>query len=88
MRSRYAAFALGLGDYLVLTLSKAYPDKTKPVHDPRQKFAGLRISKAEGDEVTFHATIYVGGADASCTERSRFVNEDGKWRYDRALEMT
>src|SRR5580692_1348054 len=32
MRSRYAAYSLGLGDYLVNTLAEAHPDRAVP-HD-------------------------------------------------------
>jgi SEC-C motif-containing protein len=95
MRSRYAAFALGLGGYLVETLASDHPDRG---HDEArlaavlsrakdtQRFLGLTIleAKAEGDrgEVTFHARIFERGADRSFTERSRFRREDGAWRYE------
>ena len=58
MRSRYAAFALGLGTYLVDTLATAHPDRALPreplVHElsrarVSQRFTGLRIlSSATG----------------------------------------
>ena len=94
MRSRYAAFALGLGNYLVDTLAEAHGDHAAPrellvrelsqVKD-RQRFLGLRVlsSYAEGDEgeVVFAARIFERGADRSFTERSRFVREGGAWRY-------
>lgn len=94
MRSRYAAFALGLGDYLVDTLAEEHQDRAAPreplvrelsrVKD-RQRFLGLRIleSRAEGDEgeVLFSARIFERGVDRSFAERSRFVREDGRWRY-------
>lgn len=94
MRSRYSAFALGLGDYLVRTLSREHPDRAL---DPlelsrqlsrakdRQRFLGLTIlsTRVDGDagEVTFHARIFERGEDRSFTERSTFVREDGAWRY-------
>ncbi|MEO8874579.1 MAG: YchJ family metal-binding protein [Polyangiaceae bacterium] len=94
MRSRYAAFALGLGDYLVLTLASDHPDRT---HDQAalatalsrakatQRFLGLTIleSHAEGDhgEVRFRAHIFERGVDKSFTECSTFVKEAGAWRY-------
>jgi SEC-C motif domain protein len=94
MRSRYAAFALGLGEYLVLTLTEDHPDRAL---DPttlaralsqareRQRFLGLRIdeSKAEGDwgEVLFFARIFERGNDCSFAERSSFRREGGAWRY-------
>ena len=55
MRSRYAAFALGLGEYLVRTLAAGHPDRDLPrtslvrelsrAHE-RQRFMGLRILHA------------------------------------------
>src|SRR5690606_30878397 len=71
MRSRYAAFALGVGEYLVDTLASDHEDRAAPraslvrelsrVKDS-QRFMGLEIrdAKTEGDrgEVTFHARIF------------------------------
>jgi SEC-C motif-containing protein len=94
MRSRYAAFARGLGAYLVRTLSADHPDRA---HDEAalalslsrvkdtQRFLGLTIlaSHVEGDraEVSFHARIFERGTDRSFTERSRFQKEAQGWRY-------
>ena len=94
MRSRYAAFARGLGAYLVRTLSADHPDRA---HDEAQlartlsrakgtqRFLGLTIldSHVDGDrgEVLFHARIFERGADRSFTERSRFHKEPHGWRY-------
>ena len=94
MRSRFAAFALGLGDYLVRTLAAAHPDRAHPapvlarelsrVKD-RQRFLGLRIlfASEDGDagEVLFHARIFERGADRSFAELSTFTREEGEWRY-------
>ena len=95
MRSRYAAFALGLGAYLVETLASDHPDRG---HDEArlvvglsraketQRFLGLDILDArdEGErgEVTFRARIFEHGTDRSFTERSRFRKEGGAWRYE------
>jgi|CZKU01.1.fsa_nt_gi SEC-C motif-containing protein len=100
MRSRYAAFALGLGRYLVETLSAHHPDRA---HDQaalaialsqakeRQRFRGLTIleSRVDGDrgEMLFHARIFEQGADRSFTERSAFEKEAGAWRYAGAISM-
>jgi len=52
MRSRYAAFALGLGEYLVNTLAEGHPDRGLPREEhvrslsrarERQRFLGLVI---------------------------------------------
>lgn len=94
MRSRYAAFALGLGDYLVRTLASTHPDRALPADTlardlsrarQRQRFPALRIVRAaaEGDsgQVLFVASIFERGVDRSFAERSTFVREGGAWRY-------
>jgi SEC-C motif-containing protein len=90
MRSRYAAFAMGLGDYLVATLAADHPDHAAPRADlarelsrmkDRQRFLGLRIVHAADDEVLFDARIFERGANRSFAELSRFVREDGAWKY-------
>lgn len=94
MRSRYAAFALGLGDYLARTLASTHPDRATPLdHLARelsrarqgQRFVSLRIvsTSVEGDtgEVLFVAGIFERGRDRSFAERSAFVREGGGWRY-------
>jgi SEC-C motif-containing protein len=96
MRSRYAAFALGLGEYLVHTLASTHPDLEEPREElvrslgrvgAQRRFVGLRILSAStspaGDtgEVLFLASIFERGADRSFAERSTFVREAGGWRY-------
>jgi SEC-C motif domain protein len=94
MRSRYAAFALGLGEYLVRTLAADHPDRGLPhaafvqelsrAHE-RKRFMGLRILHAvtsgSAGEVMFHARIFEKGADQSFVELSQFARESGGWRY-------
>ncbi len=95
MRSRYAAFALGLGSYLVDTLSAEHADRALPrplfvqelsrAHE-RQRFLGLRILHAaasdDGGEVMFYARVFEKGADRSFVELSQFAREGGNlWRY-------
>ena len=94
MRSRYAAFACGLGEYLVETLSANHPDRAhgeealalvlSRAKDTR-RFLGLTVLESHVDgsrgEVLFHARIFERGADRSFTERSAFENEAGQWRY-------
>jgi SEC-C motif-containing protein len=95
MRSRFAAFARGLGEYLVRTLGAEHPDRAldaaalarelSRAHE-RQRFLGLRIDevRTDGDrgEVLFFARIFERGKDCSFGERSSFRREDGKWRYE------
>jgi SEC-C motif-containing protein len=94
MRSRYAAFALGLGDYVVGTLSKDHADLDLPREDlvrelsqarQRQRFMGLRIlhevaGEREG-QVMFFARIFEKGVDGSFVEVSQFLREGRAWRY-------
>lgn len=95
MRSRYAAFALGLGEYLVRTLAAEHPDRALDAVTlarelsqarERQRFLGLRIEEAREDgdrgEVLFFARIFERGKDCSFRERSTFRREDGTWRYE------
>lgn len=96
MRSRFAAFALGLGGYLVETLAEGHEDRRAPPDvlarelgrvRERQKFLGLVVLEASenGDtgEVLFHARVFERGRDRSFAELSTFVREaDGAWRYE------
>lgn len=99
MRSRFAAFALGLGAYLVDTLAADHEDRALPrdalalelgrVKD-QKRFLDLRIvsTSAAGDrgEVLFHARVFERGQDRSFAELSSFVREgDGAWRYARGV---
>jgi SEC-C motif domain protein len=94
MRSRYAAYALGLADYVIDTTAASGPraraDRavwTEEVLDfgRRTAFVGLVILGAggEGDEgwVHFRAVLSEGGADVSFEERSGFVRTAGRWLY-------
>ena len=99
MRSRYAAFARGLGGYLVDTLSADHPDRAEDCAalvvglsraKDTQRFLGLEILESHVDgnrgDVTFHARVFERGVDRSFTERSSFVKEDGAWRYASGVE--
>ena len=94
MRSRYAAFALGLGAYLVSTLATTHPDLALPREAllrelsrarERQRFLGLSILSATSTpptgEVLFYARVFERGADRSFAELSQFVLEGGRWKY-------
>jgi len=94
MRSRYAAFALGLGEYLVRTLAGDHPDRSLPREElvlslararHTQRFLGLLILEASEAlheaEVLFHARIFERGADRSFVELSSFRREGLAWRY-------
>lgn len=87
MRSRYSAYALGLEAYLLRTWARDYvPQGT--LCDPAVKWIGLTIVGAEqgGDDdergtVTFVARYKLNGRASRLSECSRFIREDGKWRY-------
>jgi SEC-C motif-containing protein len=90
MRSRYSAFALGLGSYLVETLAANHPDRARPAAELArelgrahltQRYMGLAIFPAGPGEVLFHARIFVQGRDHSFVELSSFVREADGWRY-------
>jgi SEC-C motif domain protein len=100
MRSRYAAFARGLGSYLISTLSADHPDRAEDQRallialsraKETQRFLGLKIidTNVDGDrgEVTFHARIFERGVDRSFSERSTFVKENGAWRYASGIAL-
>lgn len=91
MRSRYAAFALGLGDYLLATLARAHPDHAgsdaAELGGSRkaQRFMDLCIlhESETGDaaQVLFYARLFERGVDQSFVELSDFIREGGAWRY-------
>jgi SEC-C motif-containing protein len=96
MRSRYAAFALGLGEYLADTLSSDHEDRAASRTDlvrelsrarERQRFMGLTIVHAEGSEVLFLARIFERGTDRSFAELSTFAFESGSWRYAHGVSV-
>ena len=94
MRSRYAAFALGLAPYLIDTLASAHPDRQTPeaahvrelasIKDVR-RFMGLRVygDWVEGDrgEVLFAAKLFERGQNVGIVELSTFERVEARWRY-------
>ena len=90
MRSRYSAYALNLSVYIMETThpeSSAFNADTMKwwreldFFSKTTRFVGLKILTAEGDTVTFRATLFSGARDVSFTERSTFKMHDGKWKY-------
>ncbi|KUE81558.1 YchJ family protein [Aeromonas schubertii] len=87
MRSRYCAFVLGLGEYLVETW---HPDHLGGLsaeelgqQDTRWDHLEILGSGEQGDQgwVEFKAWFQDGGQLACLHERSRFLREAGRWRY-------
>ncbi len=88
MRSRYSAYVLKRGDYLLAT----WHASTRPAHlalatqQPAPTWLGLSVKRhtSDGDHaiVEFIARLRYGGGSAQrMHEISRFVREDGHWFY-------
>ncbi len=87
MRSRYTAFTQGTVEYLRAT----WHSSTRPAEitsHPAPTWLGLKIlaTEAGGPDATegwveFVARYRLGGRAFRLHERSRFVREDGVWRY-------
>jgi SEC-C motif domain protein len=94
MRSRYAAYAKKIPDYIIDTTHPSNPN----YHQNRQewveeilKFSNKTIFEnldilefIDGDSeafVTFTAHLAAGKKDVSFTERSHFLKENDKWFY-------
>ena len=87
MRSRYAAFVVRDGGYLLRTWSAA----TRPREvrfDGDVEWTGLEIVGSTGGSafhtegtVEFRARFRQGGRPGEQHENSRFVREDGRWVY-------
>lgn len=97
MRSRFAAYALGLVDYIVATTDPSGPmwqadgqawrvEIHRFCRDTR--FRELRVLERgeDGDEgrVRFRCVLAVGEEEASVGEDSRFRRVDGRWLYHSA----
>ncbi|MDC7710575.1 YchJ family protein [Vogesella indigofera] len=87
MRSRYSAFVMGNEAYLRQSWAAGnLPDG--PLLDAAVKWLGLTIlsTEAGGEQdqtgvVTFVARYKINGRAGRMQERSRFVREQGLWRY-------
>ena len=87
MRSRYAAFALGLPDHLLAT----WHPRTRPATvdlDPALEWVRLEVTDTSGGgpddtegEVEFTAHHRDGGRAGRLHERSRFTRRGGRWLY-------
>ena len=90
MRSRYAAYALDLADYLIATTHPENPRYTphfsqwkQEIHEFSKKtvFAGLIILAEDANHVTFKAILKQNNQDVSFTEKSLFKKVKGAWLY-------
>ena len=86
MRSRYSAYVLDLGDYLLATWHASTRPAHLPPNEPGLKWLGLDVKQhtpldADHAEVEFVARSKLGGRAHRLHERSRFVRENGFWYY-------
>jgi len=101
MRSRFAAFALGDGAYLLRTMHPSHPlrrqDEEAVIRELSRaknsvRYQGLTVHDAteEGDEgrVLFTARVFEKGRDRSFVELSEFERVDGRWRYREGLTVS
>lgn len=86
MRSRYTAFAKGRADYLLATWHPSRRPATLDL-DADTRFIGLEVrSRHQRDGTHAEVEFVARQRDASgrahrLHERSRFVQEDGRWFY-------
>lgn len=86
MRSRYSAYVLGDGDYIVRTASSRDAGSKEDAalikeYAKSVKWIGLEIVKAELDIVEFKAYYKDGDGLKVQHERSYFIFEEGVWLY-------
>lgn len=87
MRSRYSAFVLGLGEYLVATWHPDFLGDLDALTLSKQETLWDHLdilgSGEQGEQgwVEFRAWYREAGRLACLHERSRFVREAGRWRY-------
>lgn len=86
MRSRYGAYVLKLGDYLLATWHATTRPSELDLDADSSKWLGLDVrSHRQLDEhhatVEFVARYRIAGRGHRLHELSRFVREDGRWYY-------
>ncbi len=86
MRSRYSAYVLSRGDYLLATWHASTRPPALENNPPGLKWLGLEVRQSAVQDDT-HATVEfvarskLGGRAQRLHEVSRFVFEDGRWCY-------
>jgi SEC-C motif-containing protein len=86
MRSRYSAYVLKLGDYLLATWHPSTRPAELDLAADSGKWLGLEVRRSiQQDEahatVEFVARYRIAGRGHRLHEVSRFVREDGRWHY-------
>ncbi len=85
MRSRYSAYVLKNGQYLYDTCSQKLQniDDINAIKSHNIEWLGLKIESYGDDEVTFMVYYKENGRIEVMKERSFFIYENGKLKYDR-----
>ena len=90
MRSRYAAYSLGLVDYVIDTTDPAGGKYKSPraiwtqeleTFCQTTQFLGLEIIDASQNMVTFRVNLVQHGKPSPYIERSIFTRPNGRWLY-------
>ena len=85
MRARYSAYVTESVDYLRNSSTKAvqeeFDEKASRAWCRAATWHGLEIIRAEGDTVEFRATYTANGEFCNHHELSKFVKEDGEWKF-------
>lgn len=92
MRSRYSAFVLGLGDYLMDTWDPSTRPPSLDLSEPRVRWMGLEVRGYDPIDETRATVEFVAysqqrGRRMRLHETSRFERKDGKWFYLDALNI-
>ena len=93
MRSRYTAVVLGDSAYLLATWHSATRPRRLDL-DPDVRWTGLDVLTTTGGTllsaegtVEFRAHHVVDGREGAQHENSRFLREDGHWRYLEGISL-
>lgn len=86
MRSRYSAYVLKLGDYLLATWHATTRPSELDLEADSSKWLGLDVRRHQVLDdshatVEFVARYRIAGRGHRLHELSRFVCEDGRWLY-------
>jgi SEC-C motif-containing protein len=83
MRSRYAAYALGLVDYVIKTQRPENRESRATLEQfcRETEFRGLEILEVGEKTVTFKALLFQNGKDCSFTEKSLFEKSGSTWIF-------
>lgn len=86
MRSRYSAYTLQLGDYLLATWHPSTRPAAPMEFDTDLRWLGLEVRRHESIDadharVEFVARSKIGGRAHRHHEISRFIREGGRWLY-------